>query len=105
MSFTITQLPQLQKYSSLHGYQVTAEGLVLLETWEILPLSSVIEVGGPLHLVVSPYLIEIPEEPFDIRLFYIGVGAAALGWLLWLIGVVRYSKLKRKFLKSKKGVL
>jgi len=105
MSFTITQLPQLQKYSSLHGYQVTTEGLVLLETWEILPLSSVIEVGGPLHLVVSPYLIEIPEEPFDIRLFYIGVGAAALGWLLWLIGVVRYSKLKRKFLKSKKGVL
>lgn len=105
MSFTITQLPQLQKYSSLHGYQVTAEGLVLLETWEVLPLSSVIEVGGPLHLVVSPYLIEIPEEPFDIRLFYAGVGAAALGWLFWLIGVVRYSKLKRKFLKSKKGVL
>ncbi len=105
MSFTLTQLPQLQKYTTLYGYQMTAEGLVLLETWEVLPLSSVIEVGGPLHLVVSPYLIEIPEEPFDIRLFYAGVGAAALGWLFWLIGVVRYSKLKRKFLKSKKGVL
>lgn len=105
MSFTLTQLPQLQKYSTLYGYQMTTDGLVLLEEWEVLPLSNSIEIGGPLHLVVSPYLIEIPEEPFDIRLFYAVVGAAALGWLFWLIGVVRYSKLKRKFLKSKKGVL
>jgi hypothetical protein len=106
LSFTLTQLFGLESYPDLYGYQMTSEGLVYLEDWSVTPLSSVIEVGGPLHLVVSPALIEVEEnEPsLDIRYVIALAGATVLGWLLWLISTIRYSKLKRKFLKSKKGV-
>lgn len=106
LSFTLMNLNGLESYEQLYGYQMTEEGLVYLENWSVTPLSSIIEVGGPLHLVVSPALIvEEPDTSFDIRYLYALAGATLLGWLLWLINVVRYAKLKRKFLKSKKGVL
>ncbi len=103
--FTLTQLTNLESYAQLHGYHMTSEGLMLIEDWNVTPLSSVIEVGGPLHLVISPaYIQEEDTSEIDIRYVFALAGATLLGWLLWLVSVMRYSKLKRKFLKSKKGV-
>jgi hypothetical protein len=106
LSFTLMNLNGLESYEKLYGYQMTSEGLVYLENWSVTPLSSIIEVGGPLHLVVSPALIvEEPDTSLDIRYVFALAGLTILGWLLWIVSIIRYGKLKRKFLKSKKGVL
>jgi hypothetical protein len=105
LPFTLTQLTNLESYTQLYGYQMTSEGLVLIKDWSVTPLSSIIEVGGPLHLVISPaYIQEDETTEIDIRYVFALAGATLLGWLLWLVSIIRYSKLKRKFLKSKKGV-
>jgi hypothetical protein len=105
LPFTILNLNGLESYSQLYGYQMTEEGLVYLEDWSVTPLASTLEIGGPIHLVISPALIQEDVASLDIRYFYALAGATALGWLLWLISIIRYGKLKRKFLKNRRGVL
>lgn len=107
LPFTIVDLSTLSQYPTLYGYQLSAEGLQPIESWALNPLLSTIQVGGPLHLVITPVHIieEEAKDTLDVRYVYAAVGIAVLGWLLWLISVVRFSRLKKKFRKLKKGVL
>lgn len=105
LPFTFVELTGLSQFETLYGYAKGSEGLVLIDEWTVRPLPSTILVGGPLQVIITPALIvpEVNEVSLDMRFLYLVLGLAGLGWLLWMVVLVRYHRLKKKFKLLKKG--
>lgn len=103
--FTFTQFINLTLYDSLYGYQVTEDGLQLIDTWNVLPLNSTIEVGGPLHLVITPVLFQEGFIEVDHRYLLALIIAVAAGWLFLFISLFNNVRLKKKIKKLKKEII
>ncbi|MBS3991716.1 MAG: cadherin-like beta sandwich domain-containing protein [Erysipelothrix sp.] len=101
--FSFIQLDSLAAYESLYGYQMTEDGLQLIETWNVLPLTSTIEVGGPLHLVITPAQFDENVSELDSRYLLALIIGLGVGWLLLIISLFRNMSLRKKYLKLKKG--
>lgn len=105
ISFTFIQLESLSLYDSLYGYQVTEDGLQLIEDWNVLPLNSTIEVGGPLHLVITPAQFTEGFSEIDDRYLLALVIGVGVGWLLLLLSMFNNIRLKKKYKKLKKETI
>jgi hypothetical protein len=103
ITFSFIQLDELASYESLYGYQMTEEGLQLLETWNVLPVPSTIEVGGPLHLVITPAQFDENISKIDSRYLLALMIGFGVGWLFLIISLFRNMSLRKKYLKLKKG--
>jgi hypothetical protein len=105
ITFTFTQLESLSLYDALYGYQMTENGLQLIETWNVLPLNSTIEVGGPLHLVITPAQFNEGVSELDSRYLLALVIGVAAGWLLLVLSMFNNIQLKKKIKKLKKEII
>ena len=105
IAFTFTQLEKLSLFDALYGYQMTEDGLQLIETWNVLPLSSTIEVGGPLHLVITPAQFSEGVSELDSRYLLALVIGVAAGWLLLLLSMFNNFRLKKRIKKLKKEII
>ncbi len=105
ISFTFIQMESLSLYFSLYGYQVTEDGLQLIEDWNVLPLNSTIEVGGPLHLVITPVQFTEGFSEIDDRYLLALVIGVGVGWLLLLLSMINNIFLKKKYKKLKKETI
>ena len=100
--FTFTEFINLSLYDSLYGYQITEDGLQLIETWNVLPLNSTVEVGGPLHLVITPVLFREGFVEVEHRYLLALVIAVATGWLFLFISLFNNIRLKKKLKRLRK---